>query len=173
VTYKGVSIIQGTGAAIYTAVVVARCKVVPACLGSQYTKLYAVGRTCWFLRNFIWRRVSFTISQWIRQQVCIRFCANLEKSAMETLAMIRQAFGEESMSCTRKVQTYRDREGRDRRKSKAKSMLIIFWHQGIRSGRPNSQDTFRNCRSTGTAYASGWVLLRRGRWPVGPKSVFN
>jgi hypothetical protein len=30
---------------------------------------------------------------------------------METLAIIRKAFGEESMSCTWKIQTYRDGKG--------------------------------------------------------------
>jgi len=32
------------------------------------------------------------------QQVCIKFCANLGKSATETLIMIQQAFWEQSLS---------------------------------------------------------------------------
>jgi hypothetical protein len=34
-----------------------------------------------------------------QQRVCIRFCANFDKGAVETLAMIRQAFREDSMGC--------------------------------------------------------------------------
>jgi hypothetical protein len=41
--------------------------------------------------------------------------------------MIRQAFGEESTNCTRKVETHRGRKETRQMKSKAISMLIIFF----------------------------------------------
>jgi hypothetical protein len=52
-----------------------------------------------FLHPFIWGHDA--ILQLIRQWVCIKFCASLGKGAAETLAMMRQAFGGESMSHTR------------------------------------------------------------------------
>jgi hypothetical protein len=36
----------------------------------------------------------------IEQRVCIKFCVKLGKSATETLDMIREAFGEHSLSGT-------------------------------------------------------------------------
>jgi hypothetical protein len=44
----------------------------------------------------------------------IKCCANVEKSATETVAIIMQAFEEESMSRARRVQAYRDRKRRDK-----------------------------------------------------------
>jgi len=38
------------------------------------------------------------------QRVCIRFCANLGESATETLEMIQQGFGDQSLSRTQVLQ---------------------------------------------------------------------
>jgi hypothetical protein len=41
---------------------------------------------------------NFVMDPTKEQRVCIKFCENLVKSAMETLAIIRQVTGEESTS---------------------------------------------------------------------------
>jgi hypothetical protein len=46
------------------------------------------------------------ISQWIRQRNSIKSYASFGESETGTLAIIRQEFGEESVTCTRKVRTY-------------------------------------------------------------------
>jgi hypothetical protein len=52
------------------------------------------------------------------QRVCIKFCANLGKTVTETLAMIRRAFGEESMGRTQ----------------------VFEWHARFRACHPSIKD---------------------------------
>jgi hypothetical protein len=81
---------------------------------------------CWYFKSFyLEQRIWLdAISLRVRQRNSIKFCENFGKRSKETLSMIRQAFGEESMSRARKVQTRRDLKGEVR--SKVKSMLIII-----------------------------------------------
>jgi hypothetical protein len=71
------------------------------------------------------------ISRSIWQSNSIKCCTNLGKSAMETLAMIKLVFGEESISRTLlfewHVQTHWHRKKARQAKRKVKSMLIIFF----------------------------------------------
>jgi hypothetical protein len=60
------------------------------------------------------------------QRVCIKFCANLEKSATETLKMIQQGFRDQSLS-------------RDR---------MFQWHARFKTGRTSVDDDERTRRHT-------------------------
>jgi hypothetical protein len=99
-------------------------------LGSQCTKFHLAGWMCWFFTHFYLVSCSWpsVIWQWIRETNSVKFCTNLGKSAMETLALIRQAFREESMIHTWKIQTHRDwkRRGRRRAKSRACSSFSLM-----------------------------------------------
>jgi hypothetical protein len=80
---------------------------------------------------------DFVMEPTKEQRVCIRCCANLGKSVTETLTMIRQAFREESMSCT----------------------WVFEWHAQFRAGRTsieNDQHTGRpiSCTTPDTCQTS-------------------
>ena len=73
------------------------------CLVSQCAKLHLAGWT-WavftlvYLESCTWPVAIFTMDQRKEHRVCIIVCANLEKSVTETLIMIQQAFGNQSLS---------------------------------------------------------------------------
>ena len=77
-----------------------------ACLASLRAKFHVGGMT-WadfthvYLESCTWRMAIFTMDQRNEQRVCIKFCANLGKSATETLEMIQQGFGDQSLSLLR------------------------------------------------------------------------
>jgi hypothetical protein len=71
-----------------------------AYLGGSVQNFTQLGGRSVFLHPFIWSRVFVLIQFRDGSRVCIKFGANLGRSVIETLAMIRQAFGEENMSRT-------------------------------------------------------------------------
>ena len=45
-----------------------------------------------------WVAITFKITEWVEQQICIKFCIKLELSSMKTIQMIQKAFGDDAMS---------------------------------------------------------------------------
>jgi hypothetical protein len=66
-------------------------------VGSFYTRLFGVVYVT---------RGDFTMDQRKEQRVCIKSCANLGKSASETLTITQQAFGDQSLSRAQVFQWY-------------------------------------------------------------------
>jgi hypothetical protein len=54
----------------------------------------------------------------IKQRVCIKFCVKLSKSATETLEMLRETFGDHSLSWT----------------------AVFDWHLCFKAGRVSTED---------------------------------
>jgi hypothetical protein len=109
-------------------------------LWSHCTKFHAL-----YLHSCIW---PDKISWCIRQSNSIKFCANLRKKLYETLAMIRQASEEESMSRTRVFERHAwfraDRNGKTGEEESQEHAQHFLWYVGnfsqrIYPGRPNSQ----------------------------------
>jgi hypothetical protein len=79
------------------------------CLVIQCAKFHVAGWT-WavfthvYLESCTWPVVIFTIDRRKEQRVCIKFCANLGKRAMETLTIIQQTFGDQIFSRTQVFQ---------------------------------------------------------------------
>jgi hypothetical protein len=106
-----------------------------------------------FSRTFIWNRVSGLM--WFRdgsdKRTVSIFCTS-RKNSKDTLAMIRQACGEESASRTRKVQIHRGRKGEQIfRACSSFSLTSRGLFQTILPGRPNSQFRFLLWHFTATS----------------------
>ena len=102
-----------------------------ACLASLRAKFHVGGMT-WadfthiYLESCTWRVAIFKMDQRKEQRVCIKFCANLGKSATETLEMIQQGFGDQSLSRAQ----------------------VFQWHALFKTGRTSVDDDERTGRPT-------------------------
>lgn len=74
----------------------------------------------------------------IEQRVCINFCVKLGKSATETLEMIREAFGECSLSRT----------------------IVFEWHARFKAGRLSFEDDERTGRPSTSKTAENVERIR-------------
>jgi len=80
----------------------------------------------------MWPAAIFTMDQRKEHRVCIKFCANLGKSATETLTMIQQAFRDQSLSCAQ----------------------VFQWQARFKTGRTSVDDDEHTGRTT------SWKLLK-------------
>ena len=75
----------------------------------------------------------FTMDQRKEQRVCIKFYANLGKSATETLEMIQQGFGDQSLSRAQ----------------------VFQWHARFKTGRTSIDDDESTGRPTSCTIVCG------------------
>ena len=133
------------------------------CLVSQRAKFH-IGRmtwavfTCVCLESCTWPVAIFTMDQRKGQEMCIKFCANLEKSATETLKMIQQGFGDQNLSRTQ----------------------VFQWHTQFKTSRTSVDDEHTgrttSCTSPETSFRIDvgpfTTLLRRWKLVMGHASGF-
>jgi len=101
------------------------------CLASLRAKFHAGGIkwevfTRVYLESCTWPVAIFTMDQRKEQRVCITFCSNLGKRATETLEMIQQGFGDQSLSRTQ----------------------VFQWHVRFKTGRTSVDDDEHTGRPT-------------------------
>jgi hypothetical protein len=74
----------------------------------------------------------------IEQCVCIKFCVKLGKSATETIHMLREAFGETSLSRT----------------------VLSEWHSRLRAGQVSAEDDERSGRPSTSKMTENVAKIR-------------
>jgi hypothetical protein len=111
--------------------------IVQADLESRCSKFHATGCMPWFITSFCLESCIWldAISGWIPQRNSIKFCADLEKWATETLAMIRQTFSKKKASAVHG----KFNSPRTKKAKQVKSKVKGDCSQIIRPSRPNNQ----------------------------------
>jgi hypothetical protein len=120
------------------------------CLVSLRAKFHVGGMTwavftCVYLESCTWPVAIFTMDKRKEQRVCIKFCANLGKSVTETLEMIQQGFGDQSLSRAQ----------------------VFQWHARFKTGHvPKMEETEKPGSTLGRELLRGW------RRPIGLMASF-
>ena len=97
-----------------------------------------------------WVAITFKITEWVEQQICIKFCIKLEHSSMKTIHMIQKAFGDDAMS----------------------TVKMKVWHKCFKDGwesvesvlhsrRPATSRTPENVERVGATINKDWWLTER------------